>query len=170
VGEFGQTQLGGYIESRKESIRHAATLSQTPVHELIGELVNLSADALAAAEAGHERKVGERQNTLGESHEQTLRLAARLGGITIPDDAEVVWRDTSARSIAALVDALGKMATMLDVPPAELWERIPGVTKQDVERWRVEAEKLRQEKALAIAEKPVPVRTVQADPSAPPAG
>jgi len=98
LGEFEQTSLDGYIKSREASLRHAASLSQTPVHELIGELVNLSAEALAAAEQGHERKVAERKTLLGEAHEQTLRLAARLGNFQVPDDAEVVWRDTSARA------------------------------------------------------------------------
>lgn len=136
VGEFGQTSLDGYIESREASLRHAATLSQTPVHELLGELVNLSAEALAAAENGHERKVGERKTLLGESHEQMLRLAGKIGGFTVPEDAEVVWRDTSARTFAATVDALGKLVTMLHIPADELWERVPGVTQQDVERWK----------------------------------
>jgi len=33
------------------------------------------------------------------------------------------------------VDALGKLMQMLQVPPQVLWERIPGVTQQDVKRW-----------------------------------
>jgi hypothetical protein len=139
VGEFNQSDLSGYIESREASIRHAATLTQTPVHELIGELVNLSAEALSAAEAGRDRKVDERKTILGEAHEQTLRLAGKLATIDVPDDAEVIWRDTSARTFAATVDGLGKLATMLGVTAQELWERIPGVTKQDVERWKNEA-------------------------------
>lgn len=148
VGDLAETALGGYIDSRKESMRHAASLSQTPSHELIGELVNLSADAIAAAEAGRDRKVIDRQTMFGEAHEQTLRLAGQLGGIDVPDDAQTRWRDTSARSLSALVDALGKAATMLGIPPDELWERMPGVTQQDVERWR--ARKLK-EKADALA-------------------
>ena len=136
LGEFQQTELDGYIKSREASMRHSAALSQTPAHELIGELVNLSAEALAAAEAGRDRKVDEKKTVLGESHEQTLRLAGELGGQEVPDGAQCVWRDTSARAFSATVDALGKLATMLGVPPQELWERIPGVTRQDVERWR----------------------------------
>lgn len=140
IGEFEQTNLEGYIASREASLRHAASLSQTPVHELIGELVNLSAEALAAAEKGHERKVDERKTLLGEAHEQTLRLAGRIAGIEVPDDAQVVWRDTSARAFGATVDGLGKLAQMLGIPPQELWERIPGVTRQDVERWKAASE------------------------------
>lgn len=140
IGEFEQTNLDGYIQSREASLRHAASLSQTPVHELIGELVNLSAEALAAAEKGHERKVDERKTLLGEAHEQTLRLAARIANIDVPDDAQVVWRDTSARAFGATIDGLGKLAQMLGIPPQELWERVPGATRQDVERWKASAQ------------------------------
>lgn len=136
VGEFGQTDLDGYIKSREASLRHAATLSQTPVHELIGELINLSAEALSAAEAGHDRKVSERQTSLGESHEQTLRLAGQFGNFSVPENAEVIWRDTSARTFAATVDGLGKLSQMLGIPAQELWDRVPGTTQQDVERWK----------------------------------
>ena len=139
VGEFSQTDLSGYIASREASMKHAATLSQTPVHELIGELVNLSAEALAAAEKGHERKVDEKKALLGESHEQALRLAAELGNVQVPDGAEVVWRDTSARAFAATIDGLGKLAQMLGIPPQELWQRVPGATRQEIERWTAAA-------------------------------
>jgi hypothetical protein len=139
VGEFDQTELDGYLKSRDSSLRHGATLSQTPAHELIGELVNLSAEALVAAESGHDRKVDERKTMLGESHEQTLRLVGTLAGTKVPDDAQVVWRETSARAFSATVDALGKLCKMLGIPAEELWERIPGATRQDVERWKAAA-------------------------------
>jgi hypothetical protein len=55
--------------------------------------------------------------------------------------AQVVWRDTEARSLAQTVDALGKLVQMLGVPPEVLWEKIPGVTQTDVKRWQDAAEK-----------------------------
>lgn len=136
IGDLEATPLDGYLKSRESSFKQGAALSQTPAHELVGELVNLSAEALAAAEAGRDRKVADRQTTIGESHEQTLALAGRLAKIEVPADAQVVWRDTTARSFAATVDALGKLAQMLKVPVEELWERVPGVSQQDVQRWR----------------------------------
>jgi hypothetical protein len=139
VGEFNQTDLDGYIKSRQESMRQAASLSQTPVHELIGQMINLSAEALAAVEAGRDRKVDDRKTMFGESHEQLLRLAGQLDGAKVPENSEVVWRDTQARSFAAVVDALGKLATMLNVPAEELWEKIPGVTQTQIERWKAAA-------------------------------
>lgn len=136
LGEFSQTALDGYLASRKDTARFAASLSQTPVHELIGDLVNLSAEALAAAEAGRDRKVDERKTGLGESHEQLAVAAGALQGVEVPNDLEVVWRDTSAQAFGALVDGLGKLAAQLQVPPEALWERIPGATLQDVRRWK----------------------------------
>jgi SPP1 Gp6-like portal protein len=141
VGDFEQTNLEGYLKSREDSLKHAATLSQTPVHELVGALINLSAEALVAAEAGHRRKVGERQTSFGESWEEVLSLAGEIGGFAVGVDAEVRWRDTESRAFSATVDALGKLVTMLGVPAQELWERIPGVTQQDVQRWKEAAEK-----------------------------
>lgn len=136
VGEFGQTDLKGYIESREATLRHLATISQTPAHELLGQLVNLSAEALAAAEASHRRALGENQAVLGEGWEQVLELSGQMMGVAADPSAEVRWRDTESRSLAQVADALGKIATMLGVPPAELWEMLPGVTQQQVERWR----------------------------------
>jgi len=140
LGEFNETSLDGFLKSRDATARFAATLSQTPVHELVGELVNLSAEALAAAEAGRDRSVDERKTGLGESHEQTFEAAAAMMGEDIPDDSQILWRDTSARAFAAIVDGLGKLAAQLEIPPEELWDRIPGVKQQDVRRWKRAAE------------------------------
>ncbi|MEU5976380.1 phage portal protein [Streptomyces sp. NPDC047315] len=141
-GEFGATDLSGYLKSRESTIKHIATVSQVPPYHLLGEMVNLSAEALAAARDGLDRKVDERESLCGESHEQTLRLVGRAAGdmeAWKDTAAQVVWRDTSARSLAQTVDALGKLVTMLGVPAQELWERVPGVTQTDVERWKATA-------------------------------
>lgn len=139
LGEFSQTDLTGFLNSRESVMKYAATLSETPVHELIGELVNLSAEALAAAEAGRDRKIELAKTSLGESHEQLAQTVGDLSGVEVGNDIETVWRDTSARAFGAVIDGLGKVAQMLNVPPEMLWDRIPGVTRQDVERWRARA-------------------------------
>nr|PZM98728.1 MAG: hypothetical protein DIU77_07270 [Thermocrispum agreste] len=138
------TDLSGYLQSAEATIRHIATVSQTPPHHLLGQMANLSAEALAAAESGLQRKIAERKSSFGESHEQTLRLAALAAGDRKGWDdvsAQVVWRDTEARALASTVDALGKLTQMLQIPPQELWERIPGVTATDVARWKRAAER-----------------------------
>lgn len=139
LGSFDAADLGGYIESRRDAMRNLAAISQTPAHALRGELINLSAEALAAAEATERRKITERETMFGEAWEQTLSLAGDIQGLETDPAAQVRWKDTEARAFAATVDALGKMAQMLNIPVQELWERVPGVTQQDIQRWKAAA-------------------------------
>lgn len=135
VGEFDQTDLKGYIDSREASLRHLAIISQTPVNELVGTLVNLSADALAAARDAHHRKLDERKTVRGERWEQALSLGGSYIGAPTDPAAWVRWRDTEARSLSQTADALGKMADQLGIPRRALWERIPGVTQNELDEW-----------------------------------
>lgn len=139
VGEFEQTNLDGYIKSREASLKHLATVSQTPAHELIGEMVNISADALVAAEASKRRAITENQTVIGESHEQVFGLVSRYQGAQVDPLAYVRWKDTEARALGQLVDALGKSVQMLGIPPQALWERIAdamGVSDQELQSWK----------------------------------
>ncbi len=141
-GSFGtlpETSLDGILKAYESDIRTLAAASQTAVHALTGDLINLSADALAAAKAEAEAKKQERQQSAGPTAAKWLRLAAHVQG-----DAEsaanylgeATWADTSVRSLSTAADALGKIATMLGVPAEALWDRIPGVTKTDVAEWK----------------------------------
>lgn len=139
-GEFEQTNLDGYLQSRESTLRLISSIAQIPPHAIAssGAIANLSAEALAAIEAGLQRKVSGYRASFGESVEQLMRLAGLAAGSQRAwedDNAQVVWRDTESRSLAQLVDALGKMVQMLAIPPRALWERIPGVTDQDLQRW-----------------------------------
>lgn len=139
-GSLPESPLGPFVEAAKADIEALAAVSQTPAHELLGSVANLSAEALAAARASLTAKIEERQTSLGESHEQTLRACAYVMG---NDEgardlsAQVRWRDTEIRSLAQAADALGKLAQMLGVPVELLWEKVPGFTDQDVERAKV---------------------------------
>ena len=136
VGEFAQTDLTGYLESRKAAIENMGVISQVPPHNLIGQMVNLSAEALVAAEVGANRKKDDRETSIGESHEQMAWLTGKYMGLTLSQGAQVRWKETEARSLAQTVDALGKMVTMLGVPAEATWPKIPGVTQQDVDEWK----------------------------------
>ena len=136
-GTLAETAPDGFIKSAEFDLRMLAAVSQTPSYELLGDLINLSAEALVAARASLARKVDERKHSFGKSHEQTLRLAARVMGDTSAAQdwaSQVVWKDTEGRSLGQAADALGKLATMLSVPVEMLWERIPGWTQTDVQR------------------------------------
>lgn len=147
-GTLPESPLDGLIKSEEQAIKTLAAVSQTPVHAMVGDLINLSAEALAAARSTLDAKVSERQKPTGKTWDRFLRLGAHIAGdeaAAIDVSAHVTWADTSIRSLAEAADALGKMATMLGVPPRALWGRIPGVTKGDLEEW----------KALASSDDPI---------------
>jgi hypothetical protein len=136
-GSFDVTDLRPYIDAVAQDVQHLASVSRTPPHYLLGDMVNLSAEALKAAEAGLVSKVRQRMRALGEAWEQAMRLGLALKGITDPalDRLEVVWADPENISEATRMDALTKMQA-LQVPQEALWERMPGVTPTEVARWR----------------------------------
>ena len=106
---------------------------------LNGGVSNISADALVELRAGLNQKVYERQMSFGKSHVQSLRLAAHLEGnetAATDYDARLEWRDTRIRPWGQTVDALGKAAQMLGVPPQELWEEHPWLDQTDLEDMR----------------------------------
>jgi hypothetical protein len=138
-GTLDETPLGGFIDAHKADVEVLAAVTQTPTFALTGDLINLSADALAAARAQLTQKAAERQMSFGESHGQTLRLAAAQEGNAVDAQdimARPTWADMEIRSMSQAVDALGKAATMLQVPYEALWARIPGVNRTDVREWR----------------------------------
>lgn len=140
VGQYDETDLARYIESRQASVRDFAALAQVPAQSLGANAIsNISADGLAALETSKDRQAAEIQTSLGESHEQLLRLCSHASGDedgAADFEAEVTWEETSSRSFAQTVDGLGKLSTMLGIPPEELWSDIPGWTKERVERAR----------------------------------
>jgi len=143
IDQLEESDLSGYIESRKSTLELFAAISQTPAHELMGQLINLSAEALAAAEAGKQRAILENKTVTGEAHEQTLALAGEYMGVESDPGAYVRWQDTEARSLSMLVDALGKAVQMLGIPPQALWDRVAdalGASQQEVASWKVLAE------------------------------
>lgn len=137
-GSLDETPLGGYIESIDMSIRHLAAVSQTPPHHLLGQIANLSAEALQAAETSLLRKIEEFRHSFGESWERVFRLAAEMMGETSSADdfhGEVIWRDMESKSMAQAADALGKLREQLSIPAKGLWARVPGVTQNELEQW-----------------------------------
>jgi hypothetical protein len=137
-GSLPAGPIGSLIDSVDMSIRHLAAISQTPPHHLLGQIANLSAEALLAAETALSRKIAEFQSSFGEAWERVFRLAAELEGDTGASDdftGEVQWRDMEQRSLAQAADALGKLADQLGIPKRGLWKRVPGVTQTEYEDW-----------------------------------
>lgn len=146
-GSLDETPLDGYINSIDMSIKHLAAVTQTPPHYLLGEIANISAEALQAAETSLSRKVEEFRKMFGESWERVFRIAGALAGdMAVYEDlaGEVLWRDMESKSLAQSADALGKLADQLEIPKRGLWSRVPDVTQNEIDYWN----KLREEDDL----------------------
>lgn len=137
-GTLDETSPEGLIKAGETDVETLAAVSQTPAHALTGKMINLSADAITEARAMLDLKAGERKVGFGDSHVQTLRLASHIEGRT--EDAEdftlvMDFADLQSRSMSQAADALGKLATMLGIPPEKLWDRVPGITPDIAATW-----------------------------------
>jgi hypothetical protein len=134
-GSFAESTLGGYLASVEQDIQQLAAITQTPPHYLLGQMVNISADAIKAAETGLVAKCRRRSRHIGEAYEDVMRCAFTLTGSPAATDtsAEVIWADMETRSEGQRVDALVKMAT-LGVPREVLWQKW-GATPQEIDQW-----------------------------------
>lgn len=127
-----ETPIFPFLQALEARIKYLAAQSQTPPTYFMGEMANLSAEALKAAEISKTRRDDEIKLALGEMYERMLQLAMELEG---EDDRatdvgiELVWADKDPSSFAATIDALGKMVEMLGVPPTFAWEMIPQMTQ-----------------------------------------
>ena len=136
---FPAASVEPYNSIIEEMLQHIAMVAQISPSQVTGKMVNVSAEALAAAEANQQRKLAAKRESFGESWEQVLKLGAEMSGAQ-PDaaaetvanpGAEVVWRDTEARSFAAVVDGVTKLAAA-GVPIEHMLTLVPGMTQQQI--------------------------------------
>lgn len=132
IGELDAGKVD--LEIRNASIRDFAAIGQVPAQALgIDGISNISDATLAGLEAAKNREAAEITTSLGESHEQLLRLCAYIDGNQAAADdynSEVRWRDFEARSYAQTVDGLVKLVQGLGLDPAIALEDVPGMTEQ----------------------------------------
>lgn len=144
------------LNSRVAAIRDFAAIGQVPAQALgIDGISNISDATLAGLEAAKNREAGEITTSLGESHEQLLRLCAYIDGNEAAAEdysSEIRWRDFEARSYAQTVDGLGKLVTMLGLDPEIALEDVPGMTEQKLAR--AQAAYRRQRGAQVLASLP----------------
>lgn len=136
-GVIPETALAPFVAAYESDIATLESVSQLPP-SWSSRLVNLSADALAAARAATTQKIFERKTNFGASHNQLLRLAAHIEGDSSAAkdfEATVTWADTEVRSLSQVVDAWSKAAIGLGVPKWATWTKLPGVTEDEARMW-----------------------------------
>jgi hypothetical protein len=118
--------LKNYVNAIEMFIQHFAAQTNTPPHYLLGNMVNISGDALAAAESGLVSKVDDKKDPFGEAHEDMMRLAfLSMGDLerANADDAETLWAPSERRSFAQVVDGAVKLA-QIGFPPETVMEEL----------------------------------------------
>lgn len=138
IGQWSAADLKAYLEVISQAVRHIAAQTRTPPQYLLGEMANIAADALEAAESGLVAKATDRQTFFGEDLLEVMRLEAlavsqpaRAASLSM---GRTVWRDPQYRSVAQYADALTKYKA-IGVPDEALWRMIPGVTEEQVAAW-----------------------------------
>lgn len=137
-GEFSATDLRPYVAAVESAVQDLAAISKTPPHYLLGQVVNVSGDALKAAETGLASKVKSKKREFGESWEHAMRLAFRVMGDPRADEAraETIWADSESRTVSELADAAVKKSTA-GVPWRQRMEDM-GYTPQQISRMEID--------------------------------
>lgn len=132
-GAFPASDIKAVAEAVDTHIKHLSAVCQVPPHYLLGAIVNMSAEGIAAAESGYFRNIDDHKVVMGEGYELALRSAASILGYEAAarDTAsQVHWQDTSTRSLAQISDSVVKLQTV-GAPLEMLFAMIPGWSKQD---------------------------------------
>ena len=145
-GDFNATDLDPYINLFESTVRHMAAVSRTPASYLLGQLANLSAEALAAAEAGLVKKAARRAKGYESAFEGAMRLAFRSMGDPrgFAVTAETVWANMEIKSWAQAADAAVKLTQAGVIPPQQAREDLgySETQRQRMDAWAADADSL----------------------------
>jgi len=132
-GSFAVSNLSDVVAAVDAHIKHLAAVCQVPPHYLLGAVVNMSAEGIAAAESGYFRNIGERQESMSEGYELAMRLVGHLLSLEADeiDAIEVHFEDVSSRSLSQIADAIQKLDTVVPGNLARLVSLLPGFTQND---------------------------------------
>lgn len=131
VLQLDAADLAQHIAVVQSEVKMLAAQSKTPLYQLAGDLINVSADTISALEVGLVKKVKRHQKEFGECIEEVVQLV--LVAANRPDlaelalHAEVTWADPELVTLAQRADAATKLNS-LDYP-FEAIARIMGETK-----------------------------------------
>lgn len=132
-GTFASADIGQVANAVDTHIKHLSAVCQVPPHYLLGAIVNMSAEGIAAAESGYFRNIDDHRVVMGEGYELAMRSAASILGndkAARDTSSQIHWQDTSTRSLAQISDSIVKLKTV-GAPLEMLFAMIPGWSKTD---------------------------------------
>ena len=168
IDELAETDLTRYIESGRAARRDFAALGQIPAGDLgVDSISNISDATLAGLERAKNNRAGEIALSVGESHEQLLRLMAHMtGNVEAAQDwtSEIRWAEREARTWAGQIDGLVKLVQAQIIGHETAVGMVPGLTDQQVEQAASDARRERSARVVAS------IRTATAATSVTPTG
>lgn len=141
LGEFAQADFRPFLMAVQDEAKHIATTSGTPPYAfLLGDMVNVAADALARIEGVHIANVGDAADDLDAPTVETLRLALMVEGDPRKDDPSlsVVWREFEQRTATEQL-AIAKQLRELGAPDEAVFAAMPDVDQAQAARWANQA-------------------------------
>ena len=135
VFDLAESNLGNYVSTIKMLVQQLAAISQVPPQYLLGDMANLSGEALDAAESTLGALVDDLKREFSSSWEDVVHLAdLAVGGEGVGLASEVIWGDAVAKSFGQVVDGITKLV-QTGFPYEAAWEMLPGATQVKVQQW-----------------------------------
>jgi len=145
-GEFQQTDVANHLIAYRDAVKTFAAHAAIDPNMLTGDVVNVSAASLGSLKDSTTQQVEQYKMIFGESWEQVFRLAASADPTAPSSDredlmAQTRWRDDTSSEFLQTIEGLAMLSEKLGVPGEALWEKIPGMSDQDIRHWHEIAEK-----------------------------
>lgn len=165
-GDFGATDLSGYISLSHEVAAHMSRLSRVPITYFLSNISNLGGDALALLISGLVLKCQRRVKGYEPGFEGAARLALKSMGDPRANVAniELKWAEMETRSMAQSADAAVKLTTGDNpvVTPQTAQEKYLGMSQTERDRddaWRAEGRASSNLDAILAAAQAEPLAT-----------
>lgn len=139
-GEFQQTDVANHLIAYRDAVKTFAAHAAIDPNMLTGDVVNVSAASLGSLKDSTTQQVEQYKMIFGESWEQVFRLAATADPTAPNSDREDLmsqtrWRDDTNSEFLTTIQGLALLSEKLGVPGKALWEKVPGVSDQDIAHW-----------------------------------
>lgn len=137
VGQWDPADLTGLFAGLESDVALLAVSTFTPQSYMPLDLKNLGAETIAQTNLGYVSKTKRHVDHIGEGFDETLRLGLEIERDQRWQDpaGQVLWADVELHTLGEAVDA-GTKKKSLGIPLEEIWASLPGVTQDDVDRWK----------------------------------
>lgn len=113
-GDFEQADITQLLEAIRDDVGDFSAITQTPVTYLTNKMVNVSAEAMMAAQVSLISKIRNRSESLGWFFEQVMKLCFLYKGDTeraTDVEAETLWENPETKTLMELADWIAKASS-----------------------------------------------------------